>query len=120
MGVGQVGFMLLVCLLYLFLGMFVDSVSLMVITLPFLLPIVRSLGIDGVWFGIVIIKLIEISAITPPVGLNLYAVLGSTDEVTSTQLFKGVLPFVFIEVCILVLLLIFPQIILWLPSLMMG
>lgn len=96
--------------------MFVDSVSLLVIAVPFLYPISQSLGIDAIWFAVLVIKLIEIAAITPPVGLNLYAVLAAADgKIRAGALFKGVLPFILIEFVILALIIIFPEIVLYLP-----
>lgn len=71
-------FLILACVLYLVLGCFLDTTSMMVVTLPFLFPVVLALKIDPIWFGIILVKLIEISVLTPPVGLNLFAVLGAT------------------------------------------
>lgn len=112
-------FIAMVVILYLILGCFVDSVSLMIITLPFLYPISTALGIHGIWFGVIIIKLIEIAAITPPVGLNLFAILSSAKgQVNSRELFVGVLPFLAMEALLLALLIAFPAIITTLPDLM--
>lgn len=116
---GVAGFLTMTIVLFLLLGMFLDSVSLLVIAVPFLFPISQTLGIDAIWFAVLIVKLIEIAAISPPVGLNLYAVLASADgRVTTSQLFKGVLPFLAIEVVILALLLAFPWIATILPETM--
>lgn len=110
-------FIAMVLVLFLVLGCFVDSVSLMVITLPFLYPISKALGIDGIWFGVLIIKLIEIAAITPPVGLNLFAVMSAArGELTSRELFKGIVPFLVMEAVILALLIAFPAIATQLPA----
>ncbi len=110
-------FIAMVLVLFLVLGCFVDSVSLMVITLPFLYPISKALGIDGIWFGVLVIKLIEIAAITPPVGLNLFAALSAArGELTSRELFKGVVPFLAMEAVILALLVAFPSIATQLPA----
>jgi tripartite ATP-independent transporter DctM subunit len=110
-------FIAMVLVLFLVLGCFVDSVSLMVITLPFLYPISKALGIDGIWFGVLVIKLIEIAAITPPVGLNLFAALSAArGELTSRELFKGVVPFLVMEAVILALLVAFPSIATQLPA----
>lgn len=110
-------FIAMVLVLFLVLGCFVDSVSLMVITLPFLHPISNALGIDGIWFGVLVIKLIEIAAITPPVGLNLFAVLAAArGELTSYELFKGIVPFLVMEAVILALLIAFPSIATQLPA----
>ncbi len=116
---GVFGFFIMAVALFLVLGMFLDSVSLLVIAVPFLFPISQALGIDAIWFAVIIVKLIEIAAISPPVGLNLYAVLASAGGLVRTgQLFKGVLPFLFIEMIVLGLLLAFPAIATFLPATM--
>ena len=110
-------FMIGVVILYLVLGMFVDGVSMMVMTVPFLYPIASDLGANPIWFGVIVVKLIEIGAITPPVGLNLFAVIGASDGVVrSAALYAGVLPFLVMEAVTLTLLMAFPAISLWLPS----
>lgn len=112
-------FIAMVLLLFLILGCFVDSVSLMVITLPFLYPISKALGVDGIWFGVLVIKLIEIAAITPPVGLNLFAVMSAAKgQLQSRELFMGVVPFLIMEAFILTLMIAFPSIATFLPTLM--
>ena len=114
--IGPFGFIAITIAIFMLLGMFVDSVSLLVIAVPFLYPISQSLGIDAIWFAVLVIKLIEIAAITPPVGLNLYAVLAAADgKIRAGALFKGVLPFILIEFVILALIIIFPEIVLYLP-----
>lgn len=105
----------------LILGMFMDTVSITVVTVPFLHPIMVGLGYDPIWFGIVLIKLIEISAITPPVGLNLFAVMASArSEITSRELFRGVIPFICVELVMLSVIIVFPTISLWLPERIYG
>lgn len=114
-------FIMIVIVIYFILGMFVDSISIMVITLPFLFPISQSLGIHPIWFSILLIKLVEIAAITPPVGLNLFAVLTAAENQVSTrQIFAGILPFVAIEVVFLAALIAIPGIATWLPMHMKG
>ncbi len=116
---GVFGFLVITCIIFLILGMFIDSVSLLVVTVPFLFPISQTLGLDPIWFGVLVVKLIEIAAITPPVGLNLFAVLAAAErQVSSGQLFRGVLPFLAIEMVVLALLLAFPGISTWLPQTM--
>jgi tripartite ATP-independent transporter DctM subunit len=117
--IGVWGFLAITTAIFVVLGMFVDSVSLMVLTLPFLHPIAKALGIDGVWFGVLVVKLIEIAAISPPVGLNLFAVLAaSRKQVTAMQLYRGVIPFLLMDAVVLALLLAFPRLSTWLPELM--
>ena len=112
-------FILLVVALYLVLGCFVDTISMLVMTVPFLAPVAHHLGIDIIWFGIIIVKLVEIAAISPPVGLNLFAVLAAAEgRISSQELYLGVIPFLVIESVTMILLLAFPQITLWLPRAM--
>lgn len=114
-------FMILVCLLYLVLGSFLDTTSMMVVTLPFLFPVSQALGIDPIWFGIVVVKLIEISVVTPPVGVNLFAVLSAADKNTNMgHVMKGVAPFIVFELIVLALLVSFPELSTWLPDQMLG
>lgn len=108
-------FMLLVCLLYLGLGCFLDTTSMLVVTLPFLFPVATALDIDPIWFGIVLVKLIEISVVTPPVGVNLFAVLSAADT-DMHDVVRGVLPFIAFELVVLALLVVFPGLTTWLPD----
>jgi C4-dicarboxylate transporter DctM subunit len=112
-------FMACVVIGFFIFGMFIDPVTMMVISIPFLYPAVLAMGLNPIWFGIIIVKLIEIAAITPPIGINLFAVMSASDgKVTGPAIFKGVLPFVLMELCVLGLLLAFPAIATLLPSLM--
>ncbi len=113
--------LLLIILGNLILGMFIDTVSITVVTVPFIHPIIVGLGYDPIWFGILLIKLVEISAITPPVGLNLFAVMAASDgKVETGDLFRGVLPFLLLELLVLLALLLVPDLSLWLPRLVLG
>lgn len=119
-GFGVWAFMAAVILIYFVMGMFIDPVSLMVITMPFLFPTAQSLGINAIWFGIIIVKLVEIAAITPPIGINLFAVLSASGgKVKTREIFLGVLPFVFAELVVLAILLTVPAISTILPETMM-
>jgi len=117
LGLTPVGFMAAVVAIYIVLGMFVDGVSMLVMTVPILHSIAVSLGIDPIWFGVIIVKLIEIGAITPPIGLNLFAVIGASQgSVESRMLFRGIVPFIAMELVTLGLLVAFPEIATWLPK----
>ncbi|WP_332813838.1 TRAP transporter large permease [Ramlibacter sp.] len=110
-----------VVLIYLVLGCFVDTVTMMVMTIPFIYPSLEPLGLDPIWFAVLIVKLVEISAITPPVGLNLFAVIGAANgKVSSGEVYSGVTPFILIELVVLSVLVAFPQLSLWLPQLMIN
>ena len=113
-------FMILASILYILLGCFLDTTSMMVVTLPFLFPVVVALDIDPIWFGIVLVKLIEISVITPPVGFNLFAVMSAVKgQATFGHVYKGVIPFIVLDLMVLVLLIMYPELATWLPETMM-
>lgn len=112
-----VRFMIMASILYIVLGCFLDTTSMMIVTLPFLFPVVTALEIDPIWFGIVLVKLIEISVVTPPVGINLFAVLGAVGkEADFRHVALGVIPFIFFDLIVLTLLIIFPELATWLPN----
>jgi len=110
--------LVMLLLVYLPLGMFLDTVSLLFLTLPILFPVVKSLGFSGIWFGILVTKLIEVSLITPPLGLNVYVIKGILPEVEIGTIFRGCIPFLIMDILTLMILFLFPQIVLWLPSTM--
>ncbi|EPX82273.1 TRAP transporter large permease [Salipiger mucosus] len=110
-------FMAILVVLYLILGMFVEGISMLVMTIPFVYPVATSLGLDPIWMGVIVVKLVEIGAITPPVGINLFAVIGASERrVNSSMMFRGIFPFILMETVTLGLLLAFPAISTWLPS----
>jgi len=114
-------FMIMASLAYLILGCFLDTTSMMVVTLPFFFPVVVELGIDPIWFGIVLVKLIEISVVTPPVGINLFAVMGAVgNQATFAHIYKGVIPFIFFDLIVLALLIFVPSLATWLPQQMIN
>jgi tripartite ATP-independent transporter DctM subunit len=110
--------LLIILFVYLPLGMFLDTVSLLFLTLPIIFPVVKALGFDGIWFGILVTKLIEVSLITPPVGLNVYVIKGILPEVKTGTIFRGCIPFLIMDILTLMVLFFFPHIVLWLPSTM--
>jgi C4-dicarboxylate transporter DctM subunit len=109
--------LLIILSVYLPLGMFLDTVSLLFLTLPIIFPVVQKLGFSGIWFGILVTKMIEVSLITPPLGLNVYVIKGlMPEDVDLSSIFKGCLPFLIMDILTLFVLFLFPQITLWLPS----
>ena len=118
-GSDELMIILLIAVLYIVLGMFVDSIGLMLLTLPIILPVVRETGMDLVWFGIVVIKLLEIGLITPPVGLNVYVIKGALGNLVTLQnIFRGVLWFIAMDIAALAIIVLYPPLSLWLPGLM--
>ena len=106
-------------LIYLILGMLIDPIAIMVITLPVMFPILTGAGFDPIWLGVIAIKLAEMSLITPPVGLNVYVVRSASPiPLKLEQVFAGVTPFLILDVLTLLLLIMFPAITLTLPELM--
>lgn len=98
------------------MGMFVDVVSIITIGAPLLIPTIQMLGYNTLWFGIIMGITLEMAVITPPVGLNLYTIKGvSPEDVTISDIIKGVIPFVFIEIILLIIFISFPKLCLWLP-----
>ena len=114
-------FMASLVVVYFVLGMFVDPMSMMVMTLPVFFPISQALDIDPIWFGVIVIKLVEIAVITPPVGMNLFAVVsGAEGKVKTSEVFVGVLPFLVAELLALSVLFLFPSLATFLPEQMVS
>jgi len=107
--------MLIITIGYIILGMFLEVVSILMLTLPVVYPLVVSMGIDGVWFGVFLTMLMELALITPPVGLNLFVIkdVANTDVATVV---KGTWVYVVLMAVVIILITIFPQLVLWLPS----
>ena len=106
-------------LLFLVLGCFIEPIAIMVMTLPIMFPVMIKAGFDPIWLGVVAVKLAEISVLTPPVGLNVFVVKSSSPvPVTLGQVFAGVTPFIVLDLASLVLYVLFPEMLLWLPNLM--
>lgn len=113
----QLGIVLAMCVIYLIGGCFLEAISLMLLTLPIMVPVFHALNIDLVWFCIIVIKLLEIAVMTPPVGMNVYIVkstLGPT--VPLTTVFRGAFGFVCVDIVTLGIIIAFPAISTWLPS----
>lgn len=106
-------------LVFVLLGMFLDPLGIMLITIPIFLPLFTALGYDLIWFGIIVVKFIEIGLLTPPVGMNVFAVATLVEgQIRLETIFRGVLWFLLAEIVVMIALFSFPGIITWLPSLM--
>jgi len=110
--------LMFIYLLYLFLGCFMDGISMMVVTLPVIVPIIRTLGFDPIWFGVALVILIEMALLTPPVGLNVYVIHGLRPDRPMSEVFRGVIPFFLMMFLGLAIVTVFPIIATWLPSTM--
>jgi len=116
---GPLTLILLAVIVYLILGMFIDSIGLMLLTIPIFLPLANALDINLIWFGIIIVKLLEIGLVTPPVGLNIYVIKSTLGKLVDLPtIFRGVTWFIAMDVLTLAILVAFPAITLWLPTLM--
>lgn len=115
-GLGPYGTLALILLSYLVLGMFLDGLAMLVITIPIYYPVILSLGFDPIWFGVVAVIVIEMGMITPPVGLNVFVVRNVARDVPLATVFRGVLPFLFAMVICLLLIIAFPDIALTIPN----
>ncbi len=110
-------FIVLVCVIFIFLGDFLEVVSITIITLPIIFPILLAMNIDPVWFAVIMTINMEFALITPPVGLNLFVIKGITEDATLMEVFQGTMPFMLLMLATLILVILFPQLSLWLPFL---
>ena len=106
-----------ILLMYFILGCFMDAMSMVLITIPIFLPVADSLGFGPIWFGIIVVRVMEMAMVTPPMGLMVYTISGMFDIPIQTA-FRGVLPFIVADICHVLLLMFVPGVVLWLPSLM--
>jgi TRAP-type C4-dicarboxylate transport system permease large subunit len=107
-----------ICAIYVVLGTAMEELSMILLTVPVFFPLVVHLGFDPIWFGVLVVVVVEIGLISPPVGMNLFVLNALLPGVSTTTLFRGVLPFVIADVFRLAILIAFPVISLWLPSMM--
>ena len=117
---GDVGILFLIILAYVLLGMFLESIAMLVLTIPIVIPIAVGLNWDLIWFGIIIVIVLEMGMITPPVGINVFIVKSLVPDVPMGHIFRGIWPFWFAMVIMLVLLVFFPKIALFLPQTIVG
>lgn len=120
LGLGSYGALAVIVLTYVILGMFLDGLAMLVVTIPIVFPIIMANGFDPIWFGVVAVIVVEMGMITPPVGLNVFVVKGIAPEVPMATIFKGVAPFLLAMMACLLLIVIFPQIALFLPNTMFN
>jgi tripartite ATP-independent transporter DctM subunit len=115
MELGRIGFLVLLIALYFVLGSMLDVFGMLVLTIPFVMPVARELGIDPIWFGVFAVIMAEVALVTPPIGANVFVMKRTAPEVPMGDIFMGVLPFVIGEMIVIALLIAFPEIALWLP-----
>lgn len=115
---GKYTMLAIICVMYLILGCFFDSLSMLVLTIPFVAPIIKNLGFDYIWFGVLYVVLAEIGLVTPPFGLNLFVLKGVVPKYEITYIFAGTIPFLIPTCILIVLMILFPDLVLWLPNLL--
>ena len=111
-------FFAILFVIYLVLGMFVEGITMMLLTVPVLYPSVLAFGFDGIWFGVMLVVFIELAALTPPMGLNLFAIQSVSGGWAMSDVVRGSAPFALIIALFVFLLYFFPSIVLWLPKTM--
>jgi len=111
----------LIALMYIVLGALMDELSMTLVTIPFVYPLVKALGFDGIWFGVIYTKLCQLGMIFPPIAINLFVVASAAGKDTTVMdVIKGIWPFIVLEIIVLAILILFPSISLYLPSKMYG
>jgi C4-dicarboxylate transporter DctM subunit len=113
-GVGPIGFILIIMAVIVVLGMFLETISIILITTPILLPVIDTLGIDPVWYGVMLMINLEMALITPPVGMNLFVIKG-IDDAPIYEVIRGALPYALLMLMGLFAVMIWPDLVLWLP-----
>jgi C4-dicarboxylate transporter DctM subunit len=107
-----------ILVIYIFLGCIIESMSMMLLTVPIFFPVMQVLGFDPIWFGIIVVRMVEIAQITPPVGVNVYVITAMAGDIPMGTVFRGIFPFFIADLVEVVLLVVVPELATWLPSLM--
>jgi tripartite ATP-independent transporter DctM subunit len=116
LGVGRYGVLALIMLMYLVLGCLMDAMAMIILTVPIIFPVIKTLGFDPIWFGVIIVMTVELGLIHPPVGMNVFVIKSVVKDVNFATIFRGVLPFIVTDLIRLVILIAFPIIALYLPT----
>jgi len=116
LGIGRYGVLAVIMLMYLVLGCLMDSLAMIILTVPIIFPVIKELGFDPIWFGVIIVMTVELGLIHPPVGMNIFVIKSVVEDVKMSTMFYGVMPFIITDLLRLVILIAFPIIALWLPS----
>jgi len=118
--IGEIGILLIIVLIYMFLGMFLEAMAMLVLTIPVVIPIAIALNWDLIWFGIIVVIVLEMGMISAPVGINVFIVKSIAPEVPMAEIFRGIWPFWFAMAAMIGLLILFPKIALYLPQQVVG
>jgi TRAP-type C4-dicarboxylate transport system permease large subunit len=103
-------------LMYVVLGCLMDALAMVILTVPIIFPVIKELGFDPIWFGVIIVMTVELGLIHPPVGMVVFVIKSVIQDVNFSTIFAGVLPFIVTDLIRLVILIAFPVIALWLPG----
>src|SRR4029078_12506295 len=120
LGIGTYGVLALIMLMYLVLGCLMDAMAMIILTVPIIFPVGATLGLDPVWFGVIIVMTVELGLIHPPVGMNVFVIKSVVKDGSFSTIFRGVMSFVVTDLIRLVILIAFPILALWLPQRMAG
>ncbi len=108
----------IILFLYLVLGMVMNIIPMIMLTLPIIFPTILALGFDPIWFGVIMVIMMEMGQISPPVGINVFVIAGVADNVSMGKIFKGIFPFIIVEILVITILTIFPDVVMVLPDAM--
>jgi len=114
--ISPLALILVICLIYVVLGCVLESMSMILLTVPIFYPLVEALGMDLIWFGVIVVVVTEISFITPPLGMNIFVIRGLIRDIQTQEIFRGVMPFVVVDIVRLLVLVLFPAITLYLTQ----
>jgi C4-dicarboxylate transporter, DctM subunit len=115
---GSYGTLALILVLFILLGCILDAMAMIILLVPIVFPVILQLGFDPIWFGVIIVMTVELGLITPPVGMNVFVINSIAREQSLPTIFRGVMPFVLVDIFRLALLIAFPLLVLWLPQTM--
>jgi len=116
LGIGDYGVLTLILIMYLLLGCMMDALAIVILTVPIIFPLIKEMGFDPIWFGIIIVMTVELGLIHPPVGMNIFVIKSVIEDIKISTIFYGVIPFIITDLIRLVILVMFPILATWLPS----
>ena len=102
--------------MYLLLGCLMDALAMIILTVPIIFPLIKQMGFDPIWFGVIVVMTVELGLIHPPVGMNIFVIKSVIDDVKISTIFAGVIPFIITDLIRLAILVAFPILVTWLPS----
>ena len=116
LGIGNYGVLTLILIMYLLLGCLMDALAIVILTVPIIFPLIKQMGFDPIWFGIIIVMTVELGLIHPPVGMNIFVIKSVLEDIKISTIFAGVIPFIITDIIRLIILVLFPILATWLPS----